>query len=265
MSRYGQYDPANSENSSTFFVYQEIPVTSAKLNTWNGNLAAAFELLHQVFSTLLSQGKSAVMTLSDASPLQVVPTEPPGMTVQVLPGWAILGNSLAGINETHLLPAGGAISAPTTNPRIDLMVLSPTGELDILAGTESVIPVPPDPPLGVISLARIHLRPGVTQILSTDDGTQAYLQDVRPQLLLGEAHRHAPDPTPTEIPDGARRQFSTTHVFREGSLEIFLNGILQEKDLDYVVSADRRSYVFQTAPLAHYRLQHRYVIEQEIT
>ena len=265
MSRYGLYDPENTENSSMFFIYQEVPVTSAKLNRWNGNLAAEFELFHRICSAVFSQGKPAVIAISDSAALQVIPANPPNMTVQVLPGWAVLENSVAGIGEAEILPSGGTFVAPQTHPRIDLVVVLPSGEPDVVTGTESVSPVPPIAPDGALTLAHIHLRPGATAILTSDNGTQAYIQDVRPKILLGEAHRHATDLFPPETPDGSRHQFSTTSVFREGTLDVYLNGVLQKRDVDYSESADRRGYSFSAAPLSHYRIQHRYLVEFEIT
>ena len=44
MSRAGRYDPLGALNSSDLFVYGESPVTAAKLNRWDSNIAASFTL-----------------------------------------------------------------------------------------------------------------------------------------------------------------------------------------------------------------------------
>ena len=265
MARYGVFNPQESENTSTLFSYQEVPLTSSKMNHWNGNITAALTLLHEVCSALFAKGANAVITISDDSPLGVLPSTPPAMTVSVYPGWAILGNSLAGVEETQTVPAGSTIPAPTTNPRIDLVILKSTGELALVEGTEAASPIPPDTPEDAIALARIYLRVGSTKILPDDDDVESYIIDAREKFMLGEAHQHASDRTPPEEPNGTLQQFTTQHIYRGGSLSVYLNGVLQERDLDYTEDEGVNSYTFTTAPLSNYRIQHRYIIDREMT
>lgn len=263
MPRYGRYDPQNPNNASSLFVFQEVPLTSSKMNRWNGNLAAAFELLHQMGGRLLAQANPAVITVNDDSPLRVTASSPPQMTVNVEPGWAVLGTSFAGIDETMTVPLGGTFSPPVNAPRVDLVMLTDRGEIEVVTGVESDPPLAPEAPVDALPLARIVLRVGKDQIRDADDGLHSYIVDIRPRLLLGEAHRHAPDRQPPETPDGVRQAFSTRHVFRPGTLDVFVNGVLQARDVDYTENPDRRGYVFLTAPHGHFRVQHRYIIEHE--
>jgi len=264
MTRHGRYDPQNPHHTSSLFVFQEVPLTSSKMNRWNGNLAAAFELLHQIGGRLLAQASPAVITADDDSPLRVTASTPPQMTVRVEPGWAALGTSFAGIDEALAVPLGGTFISPVNASRVDLVVLTDQGELDVVTGVESDPPLAPDVPMDALALARIVHRVGADRILDADDGIQSYIVDVRPRLLLGEAHRHAPDRHPPETPDGSRTAFTTRHVFRPGTLDVFVNGVLQMLDIDYTENSNRRGYVFQTAPHGHYRVQHRYIIEHEV-
>ncbi|HOL95315.1 MAG TPA: hypothetical protein PLH79_13275 [bacterium] len=264
MPRYGRYDPQNPNNTSAMFIYQEVPLTSSKMNRWNGNLAAAFELLHQTGARLLAQAGPAVITARDDSPLRVTASSPPQMTVRVMPGWAVLGTGFAGIAEAMTVPLGGSFTPPGNAPRIDLVVLTDQGELEVITGLESDPPFAPEAPGDTLALARIVHRAGADRILDADDGLHSYIVDIRPRLLLGEAHRHASDLRPSEPPDGVRQAFSTRHVFRPGTLDVFVNGVLQARDVDYVEDPGRRGYTFLKPPPGHYRIQHRYVIEYEV-
>ncbi|MGC9329055.1 MAG: hypothetical protein ACP5I1_15585 [Candidatus Hinthialibacter sp.] len=263
MVRFGRYDPQNSENASALFVYQEAPVASAKLNRWDGNIAAGFELLHRVLRALAAKGAEAVITSSGSGALQITPADPPDRTVRVQPGWAVFGGGFAGVAEALSLPAGGSFAAPENHPRIDLIVLTTAGALEVVEGAEAESPAPPDAPSETLALAQIYLRVGASQILAADDGVQSYIIDVRPRFLLGEAHSHQPDCAPGEAPDGLRTQFFTQHVFRAGSLDVYVNGVLQQAGVDYSEDAGRRSYTFFSPPAAHYRIQHRYVVDYE--
>lgn len=264
MAQYGRYNPRNSENSSTLFTFQEVPLTSSKLNRWNGNLSAAFELLHRVCSALCAKNNAAVITASNADSLRVIPADPPDRTVRIQPGLAMIDRSFAGLLEEQSAPNGGVFSSPVTHPRIDLIVLTASGEIEVVEGAEASSPSPPAAPTDSIALARIYLRVGAVQILAEDDSEQSYIIDARPRLLLGESHGHAPDVTPLEPPDGARRQFSTHHPFRSGSLDLYVNGVLQARGVDYNEDADCLGYTFTYSPLAHYKIQHRYLVAYEM-
>lgn len=264
MTRIGAYRPDDPRHTSNLFIYREVPVQSAKLNRWNGNIAAAFDLLHRVCVALFTRGEAAVITPSGVDALRVVANDPPDRTACVLPGWAILHGGFTGITETERLPEGGELSPPVTHDRIDLIALLDNGDLEIIQGEESVEPISPLTPEGAIPLARVHLRVGGDVILNEDDFMNSYIVDARPRLVMGDAHRHAPDHAPLETPDGLRTSFSTARVFREESLMVFRNGVLQQRGADYEEAAERFGYVFTHAPRAGDSIQHRYLIEHEV-
>ncbi|MBI1389272.1 MAG: hypothetical protein GC154_12575 [bacterium] len=264
MTVYGKYDPQNAGNSSSLFVYKEVPVTSAKLNRWNANLEAGFELLHAVCSALFTRGQAAVIATSGGDALKVSALHEPALCVRVAPGWAVLDGGFAGLAEETVLPAAGEIAPPVIQPRIDSIVLLVSGDPAVIAGAESPAPAAPDVPEGALELARAYHRAGSTQVLNDDDGVNSYLIDVRPKMVMGDAHRHAEDLVPVESTDGARTMFSTAHVYRDGSLHVHLNGVRQQAGVDYAEDAGRRSYTFFSPPPAQSRLQHDYLIEYEI-
>ncbi len=194
----------------------------------------------------------------------MLPFDPPDMTVRVSPGWAVLGETLAGSVNESTVPLGSVFEPPQNLPRIDLVILLPTGEFDRVTGTESESPFAPETPTGTIPLAQIYHRVGATQILAIDEGVQSYIIDDRSKFVIGEAHLHAADRSPIESPDGSRTHFSIQHRFQSGTLDVFVNGVLQEKDVDYTEDVDGRGYTFASSPLSHYRIQHRYTVEYEM-
>ncbi|MBD3266462.1 hypothetical protein GF373_07305 [bacterium] len=264
MPRYGKYDPTKAENTSSLFSFQEIPLTSSKLNCWNGNINAAFELLHAICSDVFSGSVSGVIHTGNASALLIQSSDPAGLTVRVAPGWAIAEQTFAGSKEPLSLPIGGMIVLPLNLPRIDLVYLRNDGEFAIVEGAESADPQPPELPDEAIALAELYLRVGMDRILNADDGEQGYITDRREMVWIGNAHVHANDRIPAEIPDGVRTEFSTQYKFRTGSLNVFVNGVLQEAGIDYEEQAGRCGYTFTYTPLSNYRIQHRYVMESEI-
>lgn len=263
MARYGLYNPTQPENPSTMFVFQEVPLTSDKLNRWNGNLAAQCTLLHTVLAMLGARNQPAILTAGDEGALHVSAQAVPDRTVQVAPGWAILPGSLAGLDTGQTVPLGGEIEPPLAEDRIDCVVLTAAGEVRIVPGEEAILPQPPTVPADTIPLALIYLRVGTSQIFDSDQGTEGYVLDARPRVLLGEAHCHAADCQPPELPDGMRTVFSTQLIYRPGTLDVYLNGVLQEAGVDYDESLDGASYTIYIPPPATYRVQHRYIVAHE--
>ena len=90
--------------------------------------------------------------------------------------------------------AGGTsptFTAPTSNPRIDLLYLNNSGVLTILQGTEVASPVPPTyPTIGPnLPICEVYLRVGMTKIVNYEDSganpTEGYLyHDVRPWVTI---------------------------------------------------------------------------------
>jgi hypothetical protein len=95
--------------------------------------------------------------------------DPPAMSIVLDAGHLM---STGGLIETDKQLLTG-IMAPTTNPRIDRVVVSSsTGEASVVAGTESASPEPPALPPGSIPVAQIALAVGTTAIsngLITDE------------------------------------------------------------------------------------------------
>lgn len=85
----------------------------------------------------------------------------PNMTVRVLAGALLNGTTLTEVAAQNT----GTIVAPTTNPRIDRVVLNPTtGALQVVTGTEAVSPVAPAIPADRLPLCRFQLATGATSI-----------------------------------------------------------------------------------------------------
>ncbi|KKK85192.1 hypothetical protein LCGC14_2775770, partial [marine sediment metagenome] len=85
--------------------------------------------------------------------------------------------------------AGGnssSFTAPTTNPRIDLLVLNSSGALERVVGTEAASPTPPTYPTDKIVICEVFNRVGQTSVKNVDDTVQGYIsKNVRPFLNLG--------------------------------------------------------------------------------
>ncbi|MCP6719748.1 MAG: hypothetical protein KJI72_00260 [Patescibacteria group bacterium] len=90
------------------------------------------------------------------------------------------------IGSTRVAFAGGnspSFVAPTTNPRIDLLVIDSAGVLSIVQGTEAPSPSIPTYPQDKVTLCEVFNRVGETSIKDIDDTSNGYIQrDVRPFL-----------------------------------------------------------------------------------
>ena len=101
----------------------------------------------------------------------------PDMTVRLdagfIPKVAALATEIAAQNT-------GAITAPTTNPRKDIVHIDKaTGAVGVATGTEAASPVDPAVPAGEIAVARINLVVNQTSIINID------LDDLRNLGFLG--------------------------------------------------------------------------------
>lgn len=101
----------------------------------------------------------------------------PDMTVAVEAGIAFL-------NGKKIIYAGGnsgTITAPSVNPRIDLLLMSGAGALSLVTGTEAGSPTAPTYPANYLVLAEIYLRTTATTIRDADTAGQGYIyRDSRP-------------------------------------------------------------------------------------
>jgi len=160
----------------TSWAFQERPVASAKLNTWDDRIAAALELLMNLASLAWGGGDGVLRNAADGD-LGVVAASPPGMSVTVSPGYAFINRFPFRLEA----PAGlGGIAAPAAYPRIDLVQARlDTWDVTIKPGAESASPSPRAPDTACLALAELYLRPGMTGVLDADDGVNGYIRDVR--------------------------------------------------------------------------------------
>lgn len=89
----------------------------------------------------------------------------PNMTVRVdagvIPASGALGTEVAAQNT-------GTITAPTTNPRKDIVYIdATTGAVGIATGTEAASPVDPAIPAGKVAVGRINCTVGMTAIANS--------------------------------------------------------------------------------------------------
>jgi len=263
MGNLGKYDATKGTHTSSLFSYGEVPVASAKLNCWNGNIEASLEVVNRVLSRLANRDSNTVLDLGGGTSLRVTAQVPADMTVRVLPGLAVIYPYVAGRTATTTFPEDDTIPAPGAAPRIDLLYLRQDGEVRLAVGLEGSPPALPPLPDQTMALAQIYLRPGCSSIQEIDDGENAYLLDLRTLVTVGETHLHAADRFPPETADGSNVSFSTAKEYRSGTLDVFVNGVFQAKDLDYAEESDCRGYTFVKAPPPGAVIQHRYIIEKE--
>ena len=131
--------------------------------------------------------------MMDFEPFHVEETSTPGMTVDVYGArFFVAGTytefSLDG-NLDVTTPASGTFTAPSTNPKIDLLYYdTATDALAITAGAEGASPVAPTipDPAKKIPVALIYHRVGSTSIKNTDDSTNSYImgRNIRPFLNI---------------------------------------------------------------------------------
>lgn len=79
------------------------------------------------------------------------------------------------------------ITAPSANPRIDLLVVDSSGSLSWITGQENSSPVPPDAPSGKIPICYVYCKTTSTRIVDYEDKdanpNEGYIyKDVRPFL-----------------------------------------------------------------------------------
>ena len=97
------------------------------------------------------------------------------------------------IGSTRLTFAGGAsplITAPASNPRIDLLTVNSSGVLEWTVGTEASSPAEPAFPSGKFPICLVYCRPTMIKVVDYENKdanpNEAYIyKDVRPLFLLG--------------------------------------------------------------------------------
>ncbi len=162
--------------TKTKWVFEERPVASSKLNTWDDRIEAALELVHYLLS-LAWGGGSGVIRKASTDDLKVYATTPPSLTVEARPGYAFISHFPFKLAATAQTPA---VTPPVDNPRIDLVQARlETWDISVKTGATSPAPVAPTPDGNCIALAQLYLRPGTTAIKDANDGVNSYIVDAR--------------------------------------------------------------------------------------
>lgn len=112
---------------------------------------------------------------------EVSPVDPRGLQVHVGSGiWYFEEGTYLGFSGED----SPTITLPTTNPRIDTLYVTPSGELGFEQGQEAVSPVPKKLTIsGVLPIWEVYVAPGATGIGWPCETLSGYLyRDVRPFL-----------------------------------------------------------------------------------
>lgn len=159
----------------TAWSFEERPVASSKLNTWDDRIESAVELIFRYIQGGFGNA-SGVLRIGGGE-LKVQAATTPKMSVQVAAGDALINGypfRLLVLTDT------AEVSKPVTHNRIDLVQVSLTGwAVTVKSGTEAVTPVAPVADSDCVVLGKLYLRPAMTVIKNTDDGTNGYILDVR--------------------------------------------------------------------------------------
>lgn len=162
--------------TKTTWAFQERPVASSKLNTWDDRIEIALELIHYLLS-LAWGGGDGVVRGATVDDLKVMGTSPPSLSVEAQPGYAFISGfpyRLANPMQTI------DVTPPTTDPRIDLVQARlDSWDVSIKTGTEASSPTAPTADSDCLPLAELYLRVGMTSIKNTDDSVNGYITDVR--------------------------------------------------------------------------------------
>jgi len=162
--------------TKTTWNFEERPVASSKLNTWDDRIEAALELLAFLLNHAWGGG-AGVVRGATTDDLATVAKSPPAMLVQVKPGYAFIKKNVYKLATATDTPE---LVAPTTNPRIDLVQANlESWNITIKTGTEATTPAAPPSDTDCIALAHIYLRPGMSSIKNIDDTINGYITDAR--------------------------------------------------------------------------------------
>jgi hypothetical protein len=137
-------------------------------------------LLALIWLLVMTGIASAVLPISDLAALKPTAQATPNMTIHVGAAANYVGASL-------IQYAGGnspTMTAPTSNPRRDLVTLNGSGAIVIVTGTEGGSPSIPTIPTDKTPIALIYHRVGETSIqpYNKSDGNGYIERDIRPFL-----------------------------------------------------------------------------------
>ena len=163
--------------TKTTWAFEERPVASSKLNTWDDRIEAALELVFFYLAHAWGGGDGVIRGAA-TDDLKVKATSPSGLSVEVQPGYAFISKMPYRLSAATLTPD---FAAPTTNPRIDLVQARlNTWDISVKQGTESATPTAPTADADAIPLAEVYLRVGMTSVEDADDAVNGYISDARP-------------------------------------------------------------------------------------
>ncbi len=162
--------------TKTTWAFEERPVASSKLNSWDDRIETALELIHRLLTLAWGGGDGVIRGVTDEE-LAVGATSPAGLSVEVEPGYAFISGfpyKVAEAIETV------EITPPETHPRIDLVQARlDTWDVSVKTGSEAASPSVPSADSHCLGLAELHLRVGMSSIKNTDDSVNGYITDVR--------------------------------------------------------------------------------------
>ena len=161
--------------TKTNWSFEERPVASLKLNTWDDQIEGALELAYILLNQQWGGRDGVVRAATDD--LKIMPTSPVSASVNVGAGYALISGMPY---KQPILAALPAIAAPITNPRIDLVQAKLSDwSVQVKTGAENATPVAPTLDIDTVALAEIYLRPGMSSIKDTDDSVNGYITDMR--------------------------------------------------------------------------------------
>lgn len=160
----------------TIWAFEERPVASAKLNAWDNRIENALELLSFLLNHAWGGGDGVLRGLAPED-LRVAARDSPGLSVVVRPGCAFIGGAPFRLKQdTETVD----VAPPALHPRIDrVQARIEDWSIAIKTGGESASPVPPAPDPNTLTLARLYLRPGMSNIKNSDDTVNGYIIDER--------------------------------------------------------------------------------------
>ena len=162
--------------TKTTWAFEERPVASAKLNTWDDRIEGTLELVMFLLNHAWGGG-DGVIRGATTDDLEVVAQSPASMSVEVEPGFAFVGKFPIKLAAATQSPD---VVAPSSLDRIDLVQLClDTWTVGIKTGTEDATPTAPTPDADCLALANLYLRPGMTSVEDADDSTNGYIIDAR--------------------------------------------------------------------------------------
>ena len=110
---------------------------------------------------MLGGGSGVVRTSASGNDLLVAQQGSPDMTVLVTAGAAVVSGQPTALTANE---SSATITAPSTNPRIDIVQLSQEGAISIKAGTEAGSPSAPSVDANNLKLAEIALATTTTAV-----------------------------------------------------------------------------------------------------